>query len=191
MKFSPTKYSNLIAKAARKLMKSKEYQDVINILLKCRENGGIVFTMGCGGSASTATHFAADLAKTVGGFKAISLVDNIPLVSAITNDLGWEEAFDYQLNTWKIGPADVLMGFSVHGGSSDWSQNLVRAINLANKYGASTIGFTGAGGGAMKTHADVCLVVPCSDPDYNTPVAEGMHVVLQHAIIFDLKARLK
>ena len=69
------------------------YQKVMDILIECYKKKGVVFTMGCGGSASTATHFAADLAKTVGGFKAISLVDNIPLVSAYANDMGWDSIF--------------------------------------------------------------------------------------------------
>lgn len=78
--------------------------------------------MGCGGSASTATHFAADLAKTTmvddnPGFKAISLVDNIPLVSAWVNDKGWGSIFAGQLGPW-LTRNDVVVGFSVHGGTN-------------------------------------------------------------------------
>src|SRR3990167_5259259 len=165
------------------------YQKVMDILIECYKKKGVVYTMGCGGSASTATHFAADLAKTVGGFKAISLVDNIPLVSAYTNDIGWESVFRGQLESW-IGKGDVLVGFSVHGGRKDWSQNLVSAMKLAKERGAKIIGFSGFDGGAMKEMADACLVVPIKDEPYGTPIVEAMHVVLHHSIIGDLKERL-
>jgi D-sedoheptulose 7-phosphate isomerase len=157
-------------------------KDAIKILIDCRKREGVVFTMGCGGSASTASHFAADLAKTVGGFKTISLVDNTPLVSAITNDLGWERVFDYQLDVW-LTKKDVLVGFSVHGGSKNWSQNLVRAMRLAKKRGAKIIGFTGKSGGAMKKMSDVWISVPS---DEATKV-EGLHSVICHDIVEELK----
>ena len=156
--------------------------------------------MGCGGSASTATHFAADLAKTImvdgkRGFKAISLVDNIPLVSAWTNDRGWGTVFAGQLEPW-LTKNDVLIGFSVHGGSGSgeagpWSQNLVAAMKLAKERKAKIIGFSGFNGGAMKKMADVCLVVPINSEDYGTPVVEAFHVVLHHGIIYSLKNMIK
>ena len=163
-----------------------EYKEVVKILLDCYQNKGIVFTMGCGGSASTATHFAADLAKTCGGFKAISLVDNIPLVSAYTNDEGWERVFEGQLENW-ITENDVLVGFSVHGGNDKWSGNLTKAMQLAKKRGSKIIGFSGFDGGAMKKLADACIVVPTDSEIYGTPVVEAMHVVITHGLVFDLK----
>jgi len=187
--FSSDKYLNLVAKASLKFVNSPDYQKALDILMDCFVNDGVVFTMGCGGSASTATHFAADLAKTVGGFKAISLVDNIPLVSAYTNDLGWEDVFARQLEHW-ITPYDVLVGFSVHGGNNKWSGNLTKAMKLAKKKGAKIIGFSGFDGGAMKKMADACLVVPAEE-EYGTPLVEAVHVVLTHGIIFDLKERIK
>jgi len=196
MNFLTERYLNLIIESCDAFKSSDEYSEVIKILLDCRERGGTVFTMGCGGSASTATHFAADLAKTAeGGFKTMSLVDNIPLVSAYTNDEGWGSVFSGQLDAW-ITDKDVLVGFSVHGGSGEgnagkWSQNMVAAMSLAKERGAKIIGFSGFGGGAMKKMADVCLVVPTMSEVYGTPVVEAMHVVLHHGLIFDLKERIK
>ena len=165
------------------------YEEAINILIDCYKRKGAVFTMGCGGSASTATHFAADLAKTVGGFKAISLVDNIPLVSAYTNDLGWDSVFEGQLDAW-ITENDVLVGFSVHGGNEKWSGNLTKALKLAKKRGAKIIGFSGFDGGALKKMADACFVVPTDSEVYGTPLVEAMHVVINHGLAFDLKERI-
>lgn len=200
--FDTKKYFDLIAQVAKQFKKSPEYQQVLEILMNCYHNQGTVFTMGCGGSASTATHFAADLSKTVIpryksklGFKAICLADNIPLASAWTNDEGWGNVFSGQLKSW-LTDKDVLIGFSVHGGSGSgnagpWSQNLSQAMKLAQKRGAKIIGFSGFKGGAMKKMADVALVVPIIDRLYGTPVIEAFHVVLHHAIIFDLKERIK
>ena len=192
-RFETNNYFSEIAKIASGFIDSPEYKTVVDILLECHRRGGIVFTMGCGGSASTATHFAADLAKTVSmkhGFKAISLVDNIPLVSAWTNDAGWDSVFEGQLKSW-LSFNDVLVGFSVHGGRADWSNNLTKAMKYANKIGACTIGFAGFDGGAMKKMADVCLVVPTDSEVYGTPLVEAMHVVINHSIIWDLKKEIK
>jgi phosphoheptose isomerase len=187
MRFNLDEYISHIAST---LPISDELEGIINILEECQKRGGTVFVMGCGGSASTATHFAADLAKTCGGFKAISLVDNIPLVSAYTNDCGWESVFEGQLESW-ITDKDVLVGFSVHGGNSKWSGNLTKAMNLAKKRGAKIIGFAGFDGGTMSEVADACFVVPINDETYGTPVVEAMHVVVNHGIVFELKRRLK
>jgi D-sedoheptulose 7-phosphate isomerase len=193
--FSSETYLGLIKIASDHFIVSTEYDKAIQILLDCYKRKGVVYTMGCGGSASTATHFAADLAKTVGGFKAISLVDNIPLVSAYTNDEGWNSIFRGQLESW-LTKDDVLVGFSVHGGSGEgnagpWSKNLVAAMKLAQDRGAKIIGFSGFDGGAMKEMADACLIVPTDSEVYGTPLVEAMHVVIDHGIIFDLKGRIK
>lgn len=199
--FSSDKYFSLIAKSALDFVESDEYQKVLDILFDCYRRGGTVFTMGCGGSASTATHFAADLAKTTMvddklGFKAISLVDNIPLVSAWVNDKGWGSVFAGQLEAW-LTRNDVVVGFSVHGGTKQgdaagpWSQNLVAALELAKERRAKIIGFSGFDGGSMSEMADVSIVIPINSEPYGTPVIEAMHIVLHHSIIFDLKEKIK
>lgn len=189
-----------IVKSSLFFSDSPDLKKTIDLLFETWKNSGTVFTMGCGGSASTATHFAADLAKTViadgkKGFKAISLVDNIPLVSAWTNDKGWGSIFAGQLDQW-ITASDVLIGISVHGGSGEgdagpWSQNLVQAMKLAKDRKAKVIGLTGFDGGAMRKMADVSLVVPINSEPYGTPGIEACHVVLQHGIIYSLKDMIK
>jgi D-sedoheptulose 7-phosphate isomerase len=199
--FSSDKYFGLIAKSALGFVESSEYQKILDILFDCYRRGSTVFTMGCGGSASTATHFAADLAKTTIvngklGFKAISLVDNIPLVSAWVNDKGWGSIFAGQLEPW-LTRNDVLVGFSVHGGSKQgdeagpWSQNLMAAMKLAKNRQAKIIGFSGFDGGVMKEMADSSIVIPIDFEPYGTPAIEAMHVVLHHGLIFDLKQRIR
>jgi len=194
--FNPQKYFELIAKISRSFQKSKDYERIIKIILQCRKVNGTIFTIGCGGSAGTASHFAADLAKTtiIPGkkrFKAVSLVDNASLVSAWANDSGWETIFSEQLEPW-LTKNDILIGFSVHGGSTEsWSQNLVQAMKLAQKIGTKIIGIAGFDGGAMKKMANVCMVIPINSESYGTPIVEAIHGVINHAIIFDLKERIK
>ena len=179
---------------------SQKIQEAVNILFNAWENNRTVFVMGCGGSASTATHFAADLSKTIlvpgaKGLKAMALVDNIPLVSAWVNDYGWSSIFKEQLEPW-IQKDDVLVGFSVHGGSvgegtNIWSQNLNQAMKLAKETKAKIVGFSGFDGGAMSQMADINIVVPINAEPLGTPLVESFHVVLNHLIIASLKDRIK
>lgn len=172
----------------------------VDILYDAWRRGSTVFTMGNGGSASTATHFASDLAKfTIVGnkprFKVYSLNDNTPLVSAWTNDSGFGSIFAEQMQPW-LAEGDVLVGFSVHGGSGTgeagpWSQNMVRAMALAKERRAKVIGLSGFDGGAMKQMADVCLVVPLDTEPLATPLIESYHVVLHHLICLALKERIR
>jgi D-sedoheptulose 7-phosphate isomerase len=176
-----------------------DIQRVVDILFEAWRAGNAVYTMGNGGSASTATHFACDLAKCtiVPGRKrlrAAALVDNVPLVSAWTNDAGFGSIFAEQLDPW-LKEGDVVIGLSVHGsaGTGDaglWSQNLVQAVRLARERGAKVVGFSGFGGGALKEMADVCLVVPVDREPLGTPLVESYHVALHHLICIALRLRI-
>lgn len=167
----------------------------IEMLFDAWKNGNQVFFCGNGGSAGTATHFMCDLFKVtiVKGkkrFRAFCLNDNIPLMTALINDEGFDNLFIEQLkNLFKKG--DVLICLSVHGGSGKdkaglWSQNLLKAMDYVKKHGGKTIGFSGFDGGAMKEIADVCIVVPFNA----TPHVEAFHVVLQHLIVFRLREKI-
>ena len=174
----------------------EDVDKAIEILFDAWKNGNKVFFCGNGGSAGTATHFMCDLFKVtiVEGkkrFKAICLNDNIPLITALINDEGWDNLFIEQLkNLYEKG--DVLLCLSVHGGSGKdkagaWSQNLLKAMDYVNKNGGKTIGFAGFDGGAMKDIATVSVVVPFDA----TPHVEAFHVVLQHLIAFRLKEKIQ
>ena len=179
-------------------MPEKKIEKAVNILFNAWKKGKVVYAMGCGGSASTATHFVCDLAKStiIEGhslgekrFKTLALVDNIPLNSAWTNDSGWQSVFMEQLRNW-ISKGDVLVGFSVHGGNVVWSGNLKKAMLLAKARGAKVIGFAGFDGGAMKELADACIVVPIDEEPLATPIVESAHVMLHHLICYLLRKRI-
>jgi len=173
----------------------KDIDGAIELLFDAWKHDNQVFFCGNGGSAGTATHFMCDLFKVtiVEGkkrFKALCLNDNIPLMTALINDDGFDNLFIEQLkNLYRKG--DVLICLSVHGGSGKdkaglWSQNLLKAMDFVNKNDGKTIGFSGFDGGAMKDVADVCVVVPFDA----TPHVEAFHVVLQHLIAFRLKEKI-
>ncbi len=174
-------------------------ESIVDSLFEAWRSQRKVFVMGNGGSASTATHFACDLAKyTIAPdkprFRVIALTDNAPLVSAWTNDTGFGSIFAEQMLPWQE-PGDILVGFSVHGGSGEgdagpWSQNMVRAIEQARGAGMRVIGFSGYDGGAMARLADHCLVVPVLEDQLGTPVVESVHVVAHHLVVHMLRERL-
>ncbi len=170
-------------------------EDILNVmalLYAAWTDGKQVFIAGNGGSASTATHFACDLAKftAIDGkprFKVYCLNDNIPLVSALTNDLGWDNVYYEQLRNL-MNSGDVLVVISVHGGSGAdkagvWSQNLLKAAKFARDHGGKVIGLAGFDGGALKQIADACIVAPVN----STPQVEGFHVVLTHMLCAGLR----
>ncbi|HEV2389993.1 MAG TPA: SIS domain-containing protein [Nitrososphaerales archaeon] len=167
----------------------------MGILYDAWSSDNQVFVIGNGGSASTATHFACDLNKWVSDeaerkFRAFSLVDNIPLVSALTNDNGWGDIYSEQLRNF-FRKGDVLVAISVHGGSGSdkagpWSQNLLKAVKYAKDNGGRVVGLSGFDGGVLKTASDACIVVPAN----STPHVEGMHLVLTHLMCEQLRGRI-
>jgi D-sedoheptulose 7-phosphate isomerase len=167
----------------------------IGILHEAWKSDNQVFAIGNGGSASTATHLACDLNKWVSDesarkFRAFSLVDNIPLVSALTNDNGWGDIYYEQLRNF-FRKGDVLVAISVHGGSGSdkagpWSQNLLKAVKYAKDNGGKVVGLSGFDGGVLKTVSDACIVVPAN----STPHVEGMHLVLTHLMCEQLRGRI-
>jgi D-sedoheptulose 7-phosphate isomerase len=174
-----------------------QIEKVISILFEAWKFDLPVFIMGNGGSASTASHLAADFAKTINdapngrGLRALTPWDNIPLISAIVNDRPKEDIFTSWLDTFYEGDG-IGIGISVHGGSGSdfggkWSQNLLKGLQFIKDAGGKTIGLSGFDGGPMKNLVDVCLVVPVEEKNLGTPLVESFHVVLHHLIVFRLK----
>ncbi|MBI1884943.1 MAG: SIS domain-containing protein [Chloroflexi bacterium] len=170
-----------------------------DLLYECWRREGTVFVIGNGGSASTATHLACDLAKgtIVPGrrrLRALSLADNVPLVSAWTNDGGFGGLFAEQLEPW-ISADDALVVLSVHGGAGHadagpWSQNLLRAAALARQRGARVIGLSGFEGGPLAGLADVAVVVPVEAEPLGTPIVESLHAAICHLLCLALRQRI-
>jgi D-sedoheptulose 7-phosphate isomerase len=165
---------------------------VIGVLFDAYRADRTLYTCGNGGSAANASHLACDLAKFtwVDGkrrFKASSLCDNAALISALTNDVGFNRIFVDQLEG-RIVAGDVLVCLSVHGGSGadkagPWSQNLVSAAHHAKSKGAKVVALVGYDGGALREMADASVVVPRATSGHtSTPHVEGFHEVYHHMI---------
>ena len=160
-----------------------------DLLLKCYRGGGRVFTVGNGGSASTAQHFACDLAKFIipagrPPFDARCLTDNVSLYTAWANDAERSDVF-VNLLRGLIRPHDVLIACSVHGGKG-FSADLARAVRFANESGAATISLVGFDGGIMHRESTVSILVPID----STPQVEAIHLVVEHLLMSLLKADL-
>lgn len=151
----------------------------IETLLDARKRGATVFFIGNGGSAATASHFANDLAfgtnEYVQPFRVISLTDNVPVLTALSNDFGYEEVFVRQLRVL-AKQGDVLVGISASGNSP----NLVRAFGHALSAGIKTVAITAFDGGKLKTMADESVHVPTEPREYGP--AEDAHMILDHLV---------
>jgi D-sedoheptulose 7-phosphate isomerase len=159
------------------------------ILLDCYRHGGRVFTLGNGGSSSTAQHFACDLAKYVipegaRPFDARCLTDNIALYTAWVNDAAREDVFVNQLRGL-LSANDVVIAISVHGGSG-FSTELVRAVRFANSLGAATLSLVGFDGGLLHRESTCSILVPVE----STPQTEAIHLVIEHLLMYLLKEDL-
>jgi D-sedoheptulose 7-phosphate isomerase len=160
-----------------------------DLLLDCYRRQGRVFTLGNGGSASTAQHFACDLAKFVippghRPFDARCLTDNISLYTAWANDADRADVF-VNLMHGLLQPRDVVLSCSVHGGKG-FSADLVRAVRFANESRASTISLVGFDGGAMGRESTVSIIVPAN----STPQVEAIHLVIEHLLMLLIKQAL-
>lgn len=165
---------------------------VIDVLFEAYKEEKTIYTCGNGGSAANASHLACDIAKFTWAdgkrrFKASSLCDNAALISALTNDVGFNRIFLEQLDGRMVA-GDVLVCLSVHGGSGadkagPWSQNLVSAADFAKKQGAKVVALVGYDGGALRQLADASVIVPRAKNGHtSTPHVEGFHEVFHHLI---------
>ncbi len=160
-----------------------------DMLLDCYHAEGRVYTAGNGGSASTAQHFACDLAKFVippGGrpFDTRCLTDNISLYTAWANDAAHEEVFANLLRGL-LTPRDVLILISVHGGTG-FSADLVRAVRYANEMGAKSIALVGFDGGLLHEESTCSILVPVD----STPQTEAIHLVIEHLLMHLIRHEL-
>jgi D-sedoheptulose 7-phosphate isomerase len=162
-------------------------EDIIAILHEARVNRRQIFIMGNGGSASTASHFVCDLAKNTRQenwphFRVIGLTDNMAIFSAYANDEGYENVFAMQLASL-IQPGDVVIGISTSGNS----ENVLRAITLANDMDATTIGFTGFDSGRLGSMVDIHSHTPSDCIEH----VEDIHLMLEHLITKVLRESAK
>jgi D-sedoheptulose 7-phosphate isomerase len=142
------------------------------LLENCETNR--IWIIGNGGSSACASHFTSDLSSL--GFNTTCLSDNVPRLTAITNDYGWEDVYIKQL--MPIKAEDILITISVHGGADNWSNNLVKATLFAKNRNAKTLSLSGFDGGKLAQICDLSIIVPSE----RTFQIEGIHSILIHVI---------
>ena len=140
--------------------------------------GGKILLCGNGGSACDAAHAAGELVgwfehKQRPGYAAVALGQNVPTLTAIGNDAGYEHVFAREVQA--IGRAgDLLIGFTTSGGS----KNVVAALQQGKRMGLATAVLCGEKRGASLDHADVAVQVPSS----NTARIQESHLVCVHVL---------
>jgi phosphoheptose isomerase len=170
-------YADEIARAA-KTVEPAALDRAADLLLEAYASGARTFSCGNGGSASIANHMQCDHVKGVRTAtelrpRVLSLSTNVELLTAIANDIGYENVFVYQLQSLSE-PGDVLVAVS----SSGRSPNIVHALEWAHDHGLRTIAITGFAGGAAKTMAEVAIHVDSA----NYGVVEDLHQAIMHAL---------
>jgi D-sedoheptulose 7-phosphate isomerase len=161
--------------------------EIVNVLKSAHDNGNAIFTMGNGGSGTTASHIVCDFNQGASSgmarkYKVMCLNDNMPSISAIANDISYDAVFKQQLTNF-LRPGDVVIGISVSGNS----KNIIRAIEYANKNDAITIGFCGYDGGRLKKTAKYSIHVKCDD----MKITEDIHSIISHIMMKALGDHLK
>jgi len=150
-------------------IQDKVIEQVAGILLESE----LVLTIGNGGSASTAQHFAQGLCNT--GVKAISLTDNTSLLTAISNDESYKEALEWIVRLFSEGKSKVvIVAISASGGSL----NIINALMEAGRLNVTSIGLLGFRGGKAATMVTVPIIL--SSKNYG--IVEDAHLTICHLI---------
>lgn len=162
---------------------TKQFQAMIDILLYAYREDKQIFMLGNGGSAATANHFVCDFGKNaVQGdkrrFRILSLSDNIEKITALGNDIAFEEIFRQQMINL-MNEGDVVIAISASGNSP----NVVRALEYAREKKARVISLAGFQGGKIKDLSEVCLVAEMSSYER----IEDLHLILLHMVVCFMK----
>lgn len=161
---------------AIKKIDTKEVSLAMNALVNCYENGGTIYVFGNGGSSATASHMVCDFNKGVSmkkskKFNFICLSDNTPILTALANDISYDDVFAYQLEKI-LNPNDLVLAISGSGNS----KNIINAIKVAKLQGVKVIGMTGYDGGLLYKMADYHLHAPIND----MMKTEDIHMTFDH-----------
>lgn len=150
---------------------------IANIITEALKNGNRIYFCGNGGSAADAQHLAAEFSGRFytdrKALPAEALHCNTSYMTAVANDYSYDVVYA-RLIDGIANKGDVLIGLSTSGNSA----NIVKAFEVAREKGVHTVGFTGMGGGVMKSLSDYLLNVPSTD----TPRIQESHIMLGHII---------
>jgi D-sedoheptulose 7-phosphate isomerase len=163
-----------------------QIEQAIDAYMRAYDQEGTIYIFGNGGSAASATHACGDFLKGASfgltkRFRVMSLVDNLPALMAIANDVSYDDIFIEQLKNF-IKPNDLVIGISGSGNS----MNVVKAMQYAKDLDIQTIAFCGYKGGKISEIADVIIHSKALDME----VAEDIHMVVFNVIKKEVMRRL-
>jgi phosphoheptose isomerase len=159
--------------------------EVLEVFERVQKQGGTIWAAGNGGSAAISDHLVCDTTKWtyVEGLppvRSVSLAANGPMLTALANDLAYEQVFRRQL-VYYLRPEDAVLLISGSGNSP----NVVEACRYAKEQGVPTIAFVGFDGGELKKLADHVVWVPVN----NWGMAEDIHQSVMHCLTQYLRYR--
>jgi D-sedoheptulose 7-phosphate isomerase len=152
-------------------------KNIVEVMVTALKNGHRIYFCGNGGSAADAQHLAAELSGRFytdrKALPAEALHCNTSYLTAVANDYSYDVIYA-RLVEGLGNKGDVLLGLSTSGNSA----NIVKAFETAREKGIVTVGFTGSGGGGMKSLSDYLVNVPSTD----TPRIQESHILMGHII---------
>jgi D-sedoheptulose 7-phosphate isomerase len=163
---------------------TRKIQILAEALSEVRARAGRVFVLGVGGSAGNASHMVNDLRKLC-GIEAYCPTDNVPELTARTNDEGFDTIFDEYLRTSNLNKYDAIFVLSVGGGNKEKNVSvaLVKAIDYANYVGAHIFGIVGKNNGYTHQMAHQVVHIPEVNPARVTPHSEAFQAVVWHCLV--------
>jgi D-sedoheptulose 7-phosphate isomerase len=166
------------------LLDQAAIEQMVQLFVRTRRQGGRLFILGVGGSAANASHAVNDFRK-LAGMEAYAPTDNVSELTARVNDEGWDTAFARWLEGSRLTGKDLVLVLSVGGGSREKqvSVNLVKALEYAVQVGTPICGIVGRDGGHTAQVAQACAVVPTISPRTLTPLAESFQALIWHLIV--------
>lgn len=154
-----------------------DIEEIASLCKKAVLSGKTIYFCGNGGSAADSQHLAAEFVgrfvKERRGLPAIALTTDTSILTAVSNDYGYEQIFARQVEAL-VRPGDVIVGLSTSGNSP----NVILAMDKAKQIGAVTIGFSGSNGGKLAEYCDVCVTVPTRV----TARIQEAHILIGHMI---------
>ena len=174
------------------LIDLKSIDKILNLLTNLKKNKGRLFILGVGGSAGNASHAVNDFRKLC-GIEAYGPADNVSELTARTNDDGWENVFSKWLETSNLSKNDMLLFFSVGGGSLERkiSVNLINAAKYGKKKRSKIASVIGRKQGYLKKVSNACCIVPTVNKYSITPHTETYQVFVWHMLVSHPKLQIK
>ena len=159
-------------------------EKMVKIIFDCKKKEGRLFFIGVGGSAAHCSHSVNDFRKLC-NLQAFTPTDNVSELTARINDEGWDNSYKDYLVGSKISKKDVLIIYSVGGGSlkKKVSVNIVNAIKLAKRYQMKIISIIGKKDGFAAKNSSVKLIFDISEKKNLTPITEGLTSVVWHLLV--------